>query len=97
MGGGLLALFSSVIHDKDKEKTRSGVAYGYFLMGSIQYTLLLFFNPQLFKLKALALMILSATTYLLLGKKLFLDTKQKVFQNAITGITFAYGVVLIVK
>ena len=33
MGGGLLTLFSSSIHKNDKFNTRSGIAYGYLVMG----------------------------------------------------------------
>ena len=42
MGGGFLSLFSTLINGEDRVLTRSYISYGYFVMGIIQYTTILF-------------------------------------------------------
>tara|TARA_R110002072_G_scaffold534_8_gene4296 strand:+ start:50033 stop:50797 length:765 start_codon:yes stop_codon:yes gene_type:complete len=96
MGGGLLTLFSSSIHG-NKDETRAGVAYGYLLMGLLQYGVLLFFHPSFIKLNILIYLFIAFISYSLFGKRLYVNTQEKVFHNAITGIILTYGVILIAK
>jgi len=97
MGGGLLTLFSSSIHNGNKEKTRAGIAYGYLLMGIIQYIVLLCFYPKFIGFDILAYILIACISYLIIGKRLFINTQEKIFHNAITGIILTYGFILIVK
>ena len=97
MGGGLLSLFSGSIHQKDKIATRSGIAYGYLLMGIIQYLTLIIYNTNLISSKTLSFAIIAPVTYLALGKKLFIITREEVFHRLITIIILVYGIMLILK
>ncbi|MBY0518563.1 MAG: sulfite exporter TauE/SafE family protein [Bacteriovoracaceae bacterium] len=97
MGGGLLTLFSSSIHNGDKDKTRSGVAYGYLLMGIIQYGLLISLNFYLLNWSALAYMLIAIFAYIFFGKKLYLKTHENLFQKIITLMILIYGIILVLK
>ncbi|WP_127717062.1 TSUP family transporter [Halobacteriovorax sp. HLS] len=97
MGGGLLTLFSSSIHSGDKNSTRAGVAYGYLLMGVIQYGMLLFFHPEFISIKIVLYVLIAAVSYLLFGKRLYVNTQEKLFHNSVTAIILFYGCVLIFR
>jgi uncharacterized membrane protein YfcA len=97
MGGGLLTLFSSSIHNGNKEKTRGGIAYGYLLMGIIQYFVLLCFYPKFISLNIFVYVLIAMISYTIIGKRLYINTQEKVFHNAITGIILTYGFILISK
>ncbi len=43
MGGAFLSIFSSLVNNKNRLQTRNYIAYGYFVMGSVQYLTVLFF------------------------------------------------------
>ena len=47
MGGGFLSIFSSIIHENNKFLARGFIAYGYFIMGIVQYATILFFNVEI--------------------------------------------------
>ncbi|MCO4755248.1 MAG: hypothetical protein KC478_12255 [Bacteriovoracaceae bacterium] len=97
MGGGLLTIFSSSVHSKNKASTRAGVAYGYLLMGLIQYGLLLFLKPTLLSPLVFLYILVGGLSYLIIGKKIFFNTEEELFQKGITGIILFYGVMLIIK
>ena len=42
MGGGFLSIFSTIVNGGDKVLTRKYISYGYFVMGVMQYTTILF-------------------------------------------------------
>ena len=44
MGGAFLSIFSSSIHNENRLHTRNYIAYGYFVMGVIQYITILIFG-----------------------------------------------------
>jgi len=96
MGGGLLTYYSSTVNNNEKEATRTGVAYGYLFMGLIQYITLVAFNRDLVNLNTLFFSVASIITYLVLGKRVFNFTNNKVYNQLITGIIFFYGITLVV-
>lgn len=95
MGGGLLSVFASAINPNHKSKTRSTIAYGYLVMGSIQYTILLFYNPDLLNFETLFFVGIAGCTYYLLGRKLFEITGEKYFQGLVTFVILFYGTMLL--
>ena len=44
MGGAFLSIFSSSLHNENRLDTRNYIAYGYFVMGVIQYITILIFG-----------------------------------------------------
>ncbi|MBI2608561.1 MAG: TSUP family transporter [Deltaproteobacteria bacterium] len=96
MGGGLLVLFSSSMHH-NKLDIRSGVAYGYLFMGTLQYLTLLIYDISFLKFNILFYIITATLTYGVLGKRLFYRTHESIFQKMITSIIFLYGIILFVK
>ena len=97
MGGGLLSLYSSSNFKESKVKTRSAVAYGYLLMGIIQYITLSFYHPEVLKLQAVLLMVIALLTYIVLGRKLFAFTKDEIFQKILSTIILIYGILFLAK
>lgn len=97
MGGGLLTVYSSSIHHYDKAKTRGGIAYGYLLMGLLQYSSLVYLHPGALSATALYFIAIAAMTYLLLGRMLFAATTEQTFQSLVTSMILAYGVLLLVR
>lgn len=96
MGGGLLILFSSSIH-RNKLDMRSGVAYGYFFMGVLQYLTLIIYDTSLLHFDVLFYMIIAILAYFILGKHLFYKTHEGIFQKIITSVIFLYGIGLVLK
>ncbi len=96
MGGGLLVLFSSSIHH-NKLDIRSGVAYGYLLMGALQYLVLLIHDISLLHFDVLLYVMAAALTYFAFGKQLFYRVHEGNFQKVITSVIFLYGIILLVK
>ena len=50
MGGGFLSIFSSIINEENKYLSRSYIAYGYFIMGIVQITTIVFISKDSFNL-----------------------------------------------
>ena len=48
MGGGFLSIFSSIINEENKYLSRSYIAYGYFIMGIVQITTIVFISKDSF-------------------------------------------------
>lgn len=95
MGGGLLTLYSASIHHNDKTRTRGGIAYGYLIMGVMQYSLLMVYHYELFQPKVVLYMVLAIVTYFGLGRKIFSITHEKVFGAIVTFVILFYGLALI--
>lgn len=97
MGGGPLALYSSSVHGGDKKTTRAGIAYGYFFMGIIQYGVLIFIHPDLFRVRVLLFCLIAIGAYFLFGKRLYKITGEVFFKNFVNGVIFFYGAVLLIN
>lgn len=95
MGGGLLTLYSSSVHDGRKVPTRAGIAYGYVVMGTTQYVTLLIAAPALLTWHTLAHAAAAALVYMTIGRRLFRALRQAHFEHLITGILTFYGVLML--
>ena len=95
MGGGFLALFSSSLF-KDKKVIRSSIAYGYLLMGLLQYIFLLIFVENVYRNDIFLFMLISIFSYYILGKPSFSKISNDLFQKLITYIVIVYGVSVII-
>lgn len=96
MGGGLLTILSSSLF-KDKKEIRANIAYGYLIFAATQIIVLAILHPSLFHRNIIVLPVISLVTYVCLGNILFLKSKEKIYQNLITGFTLVYGIVLLLS
>jgi uncharacterized membrane protein YfcA len=95
MGGGFLTLFASTINQGNKVKTRADIAYGYILMGSLQYTILIFYKPELFTIQTIYILLTAFVAYNILGKKLFQIANEKLFRVMMSSLILFYGLILL--
>ena len=95
MGGGLLTLYSSSVHDGRKVPTRAGIAYGYVVMGTTQYVTLLIAAPSLLTWHTLAHAGTAALVYVTIGRRLFRALPQAHFAHLITCMVTVYGVLML--
>lgn len=79
MSGGFLVLFSSSLF-KDKKIIKSSIAYGYLLMGLLQYLFLLMFIEDVFRKDIFLFILISVTSYYIIGKP-FSKISNDLFQN----------------
>ena len=92
MGGGFLSIFSSLINGENKFITRGYIAYGYFIMGIIQYITILFFdlnNSEFTKLYYLFLPLL----IFLPSQKIFCAIDDLKFKQIVNYIAIIYGII----
>ena len=94
MGGGLLTILSSSLF-QDKREIRANIAYGYLIFATTQIIVLAILNPSLFRPNVIVFPIISLFTYVCLGNFIFLKSRENVYQNLITVVIFAYGIVLL--
>lgn len=94
MGGGLLTVLVSSTHH-EKESIRANIAYGYLVFAASQLIVLAILSPSVFTLDRLALSLVSLLTYATVGSVLYVKSPKAVYQQMITFLVFAYGVVLI--
>lgn len=97
MGGGLLTLYSGAVNKNEKEATRALVAYGYLLMGLIQYLLLLYYRPQFLTLEIFIYSAIALASYFIFGKRIYNIIHDRIFYHAVTTIIFIYGFILLMK
>ena len=92
MGGGFLSIFSSLINGENKFITRGYIAYGYFIMGIVQYITILFFglnNPAFTKLYYLFLPLL----LFLPSQKIFSNIDNLKFTQIVNCLAIIYGII----
>ena len=94
MGGGFLTIFSSSLF-KNKKEIRANIAYGYLIFATTQTLVLAILNPDIFHLKIFIFPLISICAYIFIGNIIFLNSKEKIYQNLITVLILAYGVVLL--
>jgi hypothetical protein len=97
MSGGLLTLYSSSLNNRNKELTRHGIAYGYLIMGSLQYIVLIFLKPHFFSISTLLHTAVAIFIYRLFGKLLFKSIKETRCRHIVSSVIFFYGIALILK
>ncbi len=96
LGGGLLVMFSAAIH-QTKEDRRNGIAYGYLCMGLVQYVTLVVLESEMFTGLAWVGGGVAASTYGLVGQRLFRRSEEKGLNHIITAVILVYGVCLLLR
>lgn len=95
LGGGVLTLIVGSTYD-DKEDVRRQVAFCYAMMAAVQLAILTItvqadLDPRLI----LALPVLAAATYILLGNRAFRAASHRAYQTSLTAMIIAFGVVMV--
>ena len=96
LGGGVLTVIVGSLFER-KENVRKHIAFAYGLMAIVQLvTLFATTDLALVWWLWLVLPALAATTFLLIGQRLFAATPQSRYQPALTSLVFAFGLVLMI-
>lgn len=97
MGGGLLtAMVNAFV--VDKVAVRAGIALGYLLMASLQFGLILALKgPQAPLAELAVLLALTAAAYMILGRRLFARSSERVYQHSMTALMALCGVLLLAR
>ena len=92
MGGAFLSIFSSLVNNENRLQTRNYIAYGYFVMGSIQYITILFFGTVNINFSKLYYIILPLVIFFPL-QKLFSKIDDKFFISIINYAALSFGII----
>lgn len=92
MGGGMLVVLMSTIHDK-REVVLVNVAYTYLLFGVIQMITLMFFSQESINIYAIPIAAISVVVYMLANKFLTRVISDTKFDVLTTVAVFFYGVI----
>lgn len=95
MGGGFLSIFSSIIHENNKFLARGFIAYGYFIMGIVQYATILFFGKKELEITNLYYVIIPLVVFLP-SQKIFSNINNVSFKKIIGYIALTYGTVSVI-
>lgn len=97
MGGGLLTAMVNALA-AEKIAVRAGIALGYLLMAGLQLGLIFALKGPQAPLAELAVLLgLTATAYLLLGRRLFARSSERVYQHAMTALMALCGLLLLAR
>jgi uncharacterized protein len=95
LGGGMLTVIVGSSY-ADKVSIRRHIAFAYGTMAGIQLVVvLLSAHPRLNLPLMLLLPLISAATYLLIGQRAFLVTRQRAYELGLTGLIVSFGVLLV--
>ena len=94
MGGGLLTVLSAA-HFRDKQSTRSGIAFGYFFMALSQMAVLMWKREFHWDVHTLLFMAICALTYRLVGGPVYRWTSETLYQRCMTFLILVFGVTLL--
>ena len=94
LGGSLLAIFSTLKSNSNKNLSRYYISYGYMMMSSIQIIILFFFEKEYFNLKNIYYI---AAVFILYSpsQKLFQKFKDKEFSKTINILALTYGLIIL--
>ena len=95
MGGGFLSIFSSIIHENNKFLARSYIAYGYFIMGIIQYITILIFSKEELEITNLYYVVIPLIVFFP-AQRIFSNINNISFKKIISYIALTYGILSIV-
>ncbi len=96
LGGSFLTIYCATKHHK-KIETRNSIAFGYLLMASAQFLLLLSIGSVSPSYQVGILPLVACITYKLLGRKIFRHSSEKVYQALISVFILTFGIVLILS
>ena len=92
MGGAFLSIFSSSINNENRQYTRNYIAYGYFVMGAIQYVTILIFGTMNKDFSKLYYTIFPLIIFYPL-QKLFSKMNDKFFITIINYVALSFGII----
>ncbi len=95
MGGGFLSLFSTLVNGGDKVLTRKYISYGYFVMGAIQYTTILFIGLGNIDFKKLYYIFLVLFLFFP-SQKIFHKLNDQLFLKIINYIALTFGIIALI-
>jgi hypothetical protein len=90
LGGSLLAIFSTIISNSNKDLSRYFISYGYMIMSIIQITILYFFEKQYFDYKNIYYLTIVVIVYLPI-QKFFQNFDNRKFSKIINILALFYG------
>ena len=92
MGGAFLSIFSSLVNNENRLQTRNYIAYGYLVMGSIQFITILFLGTVEIDFSKLYYTILPLIIFFPL-QKLFSLMNDKFFITIINYLALSFGII----
>ncbi len=95
MGGGFLSIFSSIIHENNKFLARSYIAYGYFIMGVIQFATLLIFSNKQIEIMNLLYVFIPILVFFP-SQQIFRKIDNLSFKKKISQIALIYGIISVI-
>ena len=95
MGGSFLAIYSTLISKNIKEVTRYYISYGYLIMGTIQYLMVLFLSYDLLTFNKIYYVFLALIIYFP-TQKIFKKLNDRKFSKYLNLIALIYGLSILV-
>ena len=95
MGGAFLSIFSSSINNENRQYTRNYIAYGYFVMGVIQYVTILIFGTMNKDFSKLYYIIMPLFVFYPL-QIFFNKMNDKFFINIINCAALFFGIIALI-
>ena len=95
MGGSFLAIYSTLISKNIKEVTRYYISYGYLIMGTIQYLMVLFLSYDLLTFNKIYYVFLALIIYFP-AQKIFKKLNDRKFSKYLNLIALIYGLSILV-
>ena len=95
MGGSFLAIYSTLISKSIKEATRYYISYGYLIMGTIQYLMVLFLSYDLLTFNKIYYVFLALIIYFP-AQKIFKKLNDRKFSKYLNLIALIYGLSILV-
>ena len=92
MGGAFLSIFSSLVNNENRLQTRNYIAYGYFVMGSVQFITILFLGTVEIDFSKLYYTIFPLIIFYPL-QKLFSKMNDKFFITIINYVALSFGII----
>ena len=96
MGGGMLVVFMSTIHN-NREIILTNIAYTYLLFGAVQMITLVLFSQESITLDAILLAIASMVVYMIVKIVIIKKVTDLKFNSLITLLIFVYGALSLIN
>lgn len=96
MGGSILTPLVSSLYS-DKKKILAGISFDYAIMASLQLLMLTLFSGHSIELKHILGAILALFIRLMIGKRVFLFTQERMYQRCLNGFILANFIVLLIS
>ena len=92
MGGAFLSIFASLVNNQNRLETRNYIAYGYFVMGLVQYLTVLIFGTVNVDFSKIYYAIMPLVIFYPL-QKLFSKMNDKFFIKIINFAALSFGII----